>query len=136
MEPHIHGEWTDRALQALRSTGHPVTTQREAIVRFLAGNEAHPSASDVTTAIPDASRATVYKTLSLLVRMGLCDAVPSPSGELRFDPRIDDHDHAWCISCGRLFDLDPGVVSVKLPEGFTPARHRVVVEGRCAACAG
>lgn len=134
MELVENSPWTTRALAALRDAGHPLTNQRVAIVRFLEENEAHPSASDVGAAVPDASRATVYKTLSLLVRMGLCDSVPSPTGELRFDPRTDDHDHAWCTSCGRLFDLEPGSVRVNLPHGFAPARHRVVVEGRCATC--
>jgi Fe2+ or Zn2+ uptake regulation protein len=127
--------WWNRAMRRLRAAGHPVTSQREAVVRFLAGNGDHPSASEVWTALPQASRSTVYKTLSLLVSLGLADAVPSPSGELRFDSRTDDHDHFFCTRCGRLTDLTPGRVQITLPEGYAAARHRVVVEGRCSDCA-
>ncbi len=118
----------------LRAAGHPLTAQREDVVRYLAGNTAHPSAAEVCTALPGASRSTVYKTLSLLVNLGLADAVPSPSGELRFDPRTDDHDHFYCTACGGLTDIPAGAVRLTVPDGFTVARRRVVVEGRCPRC--
>jgi Fe2+ or Zn2+ uptake regulation protein len=127
--------WWSEAMNRLRAMGHPLTAQREAVVRHLAGATHHPSAADVCAALPEASRSTVYKTLSLLVDLGLADAVPAPSGELRFDPRTDDHDHFFCTSCGGLSDIPPGAVTVAVPPGFTVARHRVVVEGICASCA-
>jgi len=121
-------------MRRLRAAGHPVTAQREAVVRFLAHNSGHPSAAEVWRALPHTSRSTVYKTLSLLVSLGLADAVPSPSGELRFDPRTDDHDHFYCTRCGRLTDLEPGRVRITVPEGYAAVRRRVVVEGYCPAC--
>ncbi|MBW1879923.1 MAG: transcriptional repressor [Deltaproteobacteria bacterium] len=122
-------------MRRLRVAGHPVTTQREAVVRFLANNSDHPSAAEVWRALPHASRSTVYKTLSLLVSLGLADAVPSPSGELRFDWRTDEHDHFFCTRCGKLTDLARGRVQVTVPEGYAVVRQRVVVEGCCPACA-
>jgi len=127
--------WWNDAMARLRGTGHPVTAQREAVVRYLAGNGTHPSAAEVCAALPEASRSTVYKTLSLLVTLGLADAVPAPSGELRFDPRTDDHDHFYCTVCGGLTDIDPGSVQIEVPDGFEVTRRRLVLEGVCAACA-
>lgn len=126
--------WVADALVRLRETGHPLTSQREAVVRYLAGNEAHPSAAEVHESLPGASRSTVYKTLALLVRIGMADAVPAPTGELRFDPRTDEHDHFFCRSCGSLVDIPAGSVRVEVPSGYRVERQRVFAEGTCPAC--
>lgn len=135
MDPSAES-WSDAALRRLRDERCPLTSQREAVVRWLEGNELHPSAAEVCGALPAASRSTVYKTLALLVSLGLARAVPSPSGELRFDPRTDEHDHFHCVRCGGLTDVPSADVRVAVPEGFTVRGRRLVVEGTCPACAG
>ena len=134
--------WSEHALASLRAKGHPLTPQREAVVRWLEGRGDHPSAAEVRAALEGAgpwvgapSRSTVYKTLALLVSLGLARAVPAPSGELRFDPRTDPHDHFYCRRCRCLTDLSPAAVQVGVPAGFTVQARHVLVEGTCGPCA-
>lgn len=126
--------WWAEVLAYLRDAGHPVTSQREDVVRYLAGNDRHPSAAEVHAALPGASRSTVYKTMALLVRLGFADAVPSPTGELRYDPRLDDHDHFYCVACGAMTDIPAGNIQIIPPSGCEVTRRRTLLEGRCASC--
>ena len=64
--------------EALRTAGCRITPQRKAILDYLAGTDAHPSANQVyeeaKKQYAGLSLATVYNTLEILVKMGLIKA--------------------------------------------------------------
>ncbi len=120
----------------LRAEGCSVTAQRRAIVLFLHDNPTHPTAGDVLAAVtrehPQASRATVYNTLALLLRVGAVRVLPHEAGEARYDPNLRPHHHAVCPTCGVLQDVPEESVEVLLNGLRTPAAVRF--ELPCAAC--
>ncbi len=127
----------------LRARDLTLTPQRRAILRYLDGNQTHPTAADVFAAVthdfPMASRATVYNTLSLLVELGAVRALPCvPGGDTRFDPNAGHHHHVVCPRCGAIADLDAAHVHVAVEGGLAAQLRGLVAHVRfeqtCEPC--
>lgn len=120
----------------LRARGCTMTAQRRAILSFLEGNLAHPTATDVFDAVtrdhPMASKATVYNTLALLVEVGALGVLWESDREARYDPNVAHHHHAVCPDCGRIDDIPAASVEVRL-DG-RPTTGVVRFERRCPPC--
>ncbi|GDX80676.1 hypothetical protein LBMAG42_24870 [Deltaproteobacteria bacterium] len=105
-------------------------------MRFLSGNTAHPTAHDVFAAVnaehPDASRATVYSTLALLVELGALVPIRHGEAETRYDPNVSSHHHTECPRCGRLDDVAGADVEVRFRGWVTAATVRF--SAVCGAC--
>lgn len=125
----------------VESFGQKMTPQRRAIVDFLQGSVAHPTADEVMTAVnekfPMTSRATVYNTLNWLKSAGLVREV-FEGGTVRYDPNTSDHHHFVCRSCGRVEDIECDVISAlqicSLPGDPKIENYQVTVRGLCAQC--
>jgi Fe2+ or Zn2+ uptake regulation protein len=133
----------ERLAGALRERGHRVTSQRLVIGRLLRELDRHVTAEEVlrraSEQLPGVSLPTVYATLDLLAELGEARRV-SVGGPVLYDPRVEDHAHLRCRSCGVVTDVDvPFDTAVALraarEAGFTPEGAELVVEGLCAACA-
>lgn len=127
----------------IRAAGLRVTPQRRAILGVFEGPAAgHLSAEEVyeraRATLPELARATVYKALTELVRVGLLRSVEG-LGPVRYDPNLDQsHQHFHCLRCGLVYDVHPrDPMRIELAEGgFTVERTKVLWEGTCPACAG
>jgi Fe2+ or Zn2+ uptake regulation protein len=56
-----------------------------------------------------ASRATVYRTISLLVEAGLLREIDLGSEEKTYDPNFLDkpsHNHLVCVDCGKVVEFE------------------------------
>jgi Fur family ferric uptake transcriptional regulator len=87
------------------------------------------------------SRATVYRTLDLLVKGGFLGALDTGQGELVYEHVLghDHHDHMICISCGRIEEFhDERIEELQRvaaqKHGFTIERHLHRLMGYCRAC--
>ncbi|MEO1051679.1 MAG: transcriptional repressor [Bacteroidota bacterium] len=85
-----------------------VTHQRLVVYSALLKLENHPSAEQVYEFVkpdnPSISLATVYKTLETFVQKGLLNKVSSPEGQMRYDPRLKDHNHIYCLNTKEIID--------------------------------
>ena len=128
--------------EQLRQHGRKVTPQREAVVRALVGNEAHPTAeavhAAVTAELPNVSLRTVYQVLSDLAELGELHALDLGTGAARFDPNVEPHHHLVCTNCGKVRDVYAPFADVQVPvggaQGFVVDRAEVVFRGRCEDC--
>jgi Fur family transcriptional regulator, peroxide stress response regulator len=129
---------------ACRRRGLAVTIQRRTVFGELAGRRDHPTADQVYDAVrgrlPGLSRTTVYRVLETLVDAGLARKVHHAGGVARFDPMTTRHHHLVCDACGRLVDVDDGMVPpLRLPEssrtGFRIKDYSVSFTGLCPGCA-
>lgn len=127
----------------LRTAGLRVTPQRRAVLSaFIDGASSHLTAEAVgeraRREVPELARATVYKALAELTRVGLIQIVPGP-GVTRYDANPDqDHQHFQCRCCGVLHDIKVvGLGELQLWEGtgFVTERRTVIFEGLCPQCA-
>jgi Fe2+ or Zn2+ uptake regulation protein len=127
---------------AFRAKGLKVTPQRQLLFRLLHGHDGHPTAealfATASHQMPGISLRTVYQTLNDLVAMGELRVLHITAGSSRFDPNVESHHHAQCVSCGDLRDIhvpraqDLEVVGL---DDFHPSHTSVVVNGLCTPCA-
>jgi Fe2+ or Zn2+ uptake regulation protein len=86
------------------------TRQREQVYAALASTKSHPTAEDLHTAIGGSeqglSLATVYNTLEVFTKRGLCRRMIGPPGAAacRYDADLSEHAHV-ALPDGRLVDL-------------------------------
>ncbi len=129
------------AVRALfREKRLPVTDQRLAVYRHLAGSSAHPSAETIYKALkrkhPSLSLATVYKTLQAFHARGIISLVNAPHTEARYDVITGTHHHLICKKCGAISDVfDPTLdeLRARTPD-FEVQEHSVHFYGFCGAC--
>lgn len=119
-----------------------MTPQRMAIVDFLDGNKAHPSAEDIFASVrrkfPSMSFATVYNTIEKLKKEGRLLEVSIDPERMRYDPDTSLHHHVICRRCGKVADInhefDLTVPEQEL-EGYTISSNHVEFYGHCPECA-
>ena len=141
--PHDHA-----ALRhALEAFGFRSTPQRLAIYDHLIRADGHPTAEEIFHAVrpflPKISLATVYKTLEVLVAIGVASRLTGfeESGAARYDARREEHYHFRCLQTGAVYDLptrfDPELITKLDPEltselerkGFRVTGYRLELVG-------
>lgn len=129
--------------KALSEAGIKTTFQRLEIFREVASSEDHPDAESihrtVRRRIPTISLDTVYRTLWLLLDLGLISTL-GPRYKIRFDGNISPHHHFVCGRCGLTRDFySEEFDKLTVPEavkGFgTVETTQVEIKGVCSACA-
>ena len=114
------------------------TTQRDSIVRSIFAKDEHFTSEELFERIrrtdKRASRATVYRTIRLLVEAGLLREIDIGGEEKTYDPNFLDkpsHNHLVCIDCGKVvefedlnIDLLNDCVTRRL--GFRPMRQSIL----------
>jgi len=96
-------------IRVLREKDCRLTPQRLALLKIIAGSEEHPSVDQlfelIKTDFPTTSRATIYKTLSLLKAMGEVLELNLAGVGSRYDGNKPyPHPHVICTNCGRILD--------------------------------
>src|SRR3989449_11115133 len=93
----------------LHRAGLKATGPRMVILAALEQDHTHPTAEHLYDTLPQdhpsLSLSTVYQTLDVFIRTGLCRRVSGPGDRLRVDGTPQDHDHAVCRLCGAIFDV-------------------------------
>jgi Fur family ferric uptake transcriptional regulator len=87
------------------------------------------------------SRATVYRTIDVLVKHKMLNKLDIGDGRRRYENRVNysHHDHLICINCGIIEEFVDNRIE-KLQEkvakkhGFTLTRHNHQLFGLCSSC--
>ena len=130
---------------ALQEQHLPVTQQREAIARALFESGTRLSADEVTDRLRSGGervgKATVYRTLSLLVRVGLATEHDFDEGFKRYETKVGQaqHDHLICTGCGVVTpfqrdELNRLQADVARSLGFHVLRRQLKLYGLCSRC--
>lgn len=132
---------------ALETNDLRVTAPRRAVMRLVAGRgTGHFTAADLQADARmrriDVGRATVFRTLDLLLDVGLLERVELPDGEHAYVAcRTTHHHHVICTGCGRStdvgdYDLRSTTAAVEQATGYAIDGHRLELFGRCPSCLG
>jgi len=121
--------------------GFKLTPQRLAILDYLDGNTAHPSADEIYKALqdkfPTMSFATVYNTLEAMKQQGNVAELTIDPHKKRFDPNPRPHHHLICIACKRIVDI-PIDYDLHVPdekkEGYEIVGNHIEFYGICKGC--
>lgn len=127
----------------LKRAGIKLTHQRIEIFREVASSTEHPDAetiyNGVRKRITTVSLDTVYRTLWLLLDLGLIATVGPPRDRARFDGDMRPHHHFVCTRCGRTYDFhSDGLDRLPIPDDVRDIgsieRAHVEVRGVCVQC--
>lgn len=131
----------------LRDQGLPVTHQREIVADVVFSSDEHLSVDDIEKLLRDRGerigKATIYRTLDLLVRSRLVEEHDFNEGFKRYEHRLTDrpvHEHLICLECSKVTEFESPELfqvqnRVREAHGFVPARHRLEIYGICSECA-
>jgi Fe2+ or Zn2+ uptake regulation protein len=134
-------------LQELTLRGIRVTGQRKILVETIQDSDRHLDAAGLLVLArrrdQGINRATVYRTLELLKKLGLIDELDLMhlNGEKHFyEAKTDiDHMHLACFQCGRIEEFTSPLferlkAEISRQKGFHIRVTRLEVGGRCSHC--
>ena len=121
-------------VEVLRKEGLRYTSQRQAVWDEIKKSEEHRDAEHIYLQLKsnnhNVSRATVYRTIDVLVKNHMVRKMDLGDGRNLFEPRIDDehHDHMICLDTGKIiefFDEELENLQDKIAEkhGYKVVRH-------------
>ncbi|MEM7147309.1 MAG: transcriptional repressor [Verrucomicrobiota bacterium] len=139
MEPAIKEQVDD----FIKKRGLRKTAQREVIIEAAFSTTEHYTAEELWERArqidPATSRATVYRTITLLVDAGLLHEIDLGRDQKYYDPNFVDHphhNHLICIDCGKVVEFEDENVAV-LEDcitrrlGFRPTKKSLRIEACC-----
>ncbi len=127
----------------IRRKGLRRTGQRDVILQAAFAKDEHFTAEElcerVTASRTNISRATVYRTLGLMVEAGLLREIDLGNNQTTYDPNFLDkpsHNHLVCIDCGRVVEFEDAHIDhlndcVTRGLGFKPLRQSLKIEANC-----
>ncbi|MBK1826208.1 Fur family transcriptional regulator [Haloferula rosea] len=127
----------------IRQKGLRRTPQRDAIVRLAFASDDHFTSEELFDRVRkhnlNASRATVYRTIALLVEAGLIQEIDLGGDLKTYDPNYlekPSHNHLVCIDCGKVIEFEDDHVDLlnncmTRRLGFRPVRQTIKLEACC-----
>ena len=98
---------------ALSSENMKFTNQRYAVFEFLNNNTGHYDCDAIISKIIKkkkfkTSRATVYRTLDLLVKYDFVNKMTLDDGIARYESNVNrnHHDHMICVETGKIIEFE------------------------------
>jgi|TARA_B100000508_G_scaffold135091_1_gene126478 Fe2+ or Zn2+ uptake regulation protein len=107
---------SDILKKALKKEGLRYTHQRQAIWDELSASDEHRDAEEIYLALYNSglkvSRATVYRTIDVLVKNNLVRKLDLGDGRARYENKMDTahHDHLICVQCGKIEEFMDNVI--------------------------
>ena len=90
-------------IAALEDQGHRITVPRQTIAHMLEHKLEGFTAEEVIAELPAVGRATVYRTIKLLLKAGVVCKLTTMEGFPKYSlSRADHHHHTVCVSCGAV----------------------------------
>ena len=144
------GWWHGR----FRGCGYRITIPRQMIIELLNRTKGHLSAEDIYFELhklnPNIGLTTVYRTLEILVQMGIIFKFEFGDGRARYElaetPQgMKHHHHLVCTNCGRIIDytdfIDEEIELLSQTEkglskkfNFEITNHLIQFYGLCDRC--
>ncbi|MBD3264497.1 MAG: transcriptional repressor [Candidatus Omnitrophica bacterium] len=146
-----HAWWQGR----FRGCGYRLTLPRQAVLDVLSRTSKHLSAEEIYLEVrkinPGSGLSTVYRTLELLVQMGLVFKFDFGDGRARYElirntrDKNHHHHHLICINCNRVIDysefireeeelLSKTEKELSNKYDFKIKKHIVQFYGLCGEC--
>ncbi len=133
----------ERLNEFIQRKGLRRTGQRDTVTRAAFSKDEHFTADELFDRVrkldAETSRATVYRTLGLLVEAGLLREIDLGENQTTYDPNFLDkpsHNHLVCIDCGRVVEFEDSHLDllndcVTRRLGFKPVRQSIKIEANC-----
>jgi Fe2+/Zn2+ uptake regulation proteins len=134
--------------EQLKGKGYKVTNQRKIVLDVISENQGKHLIPDeiynlVRTRTPNIGIATVYRTLSLLEKLGLIYKVELVPGIISYEMSQMDmqhkHHHLICLGCGDVIEVKEDLLEnleekIALNHDFLIKDHILKFYGYCPSC--
>lgn len=132
-----------RVSDFLAAKGVRLTAQRSCLIDIVFSTTRHFTADELLDMArrkdPEISRATVYRTLPLLVESGMLKEMDFGEGRKLYDPNYatnPHHNHLICTDCGRIVEFEDAVMERRVDDiatslGYIPINKSVQIKGAC-----
>jgi Fur family ferric uptake transcriptional regulator len=139
MDPGVR----QRIYEFIEKKGLRKTGQRDAIIEAAFSTTEHYTAEDLLLLArqidPAVSRATVYRTLPLLVESGLLKEMDFGKDYKYYDPNYVDHpthNHLICVDCDKIVEFEDRNIEtledcISKRLGFSPSSKIIRIEATC-----
>jgi len=129
----------------LRSKELKYTSERKLIIKTIFSFNKHFDIEELFERLRkqgnNVSRATIYRTIPLLVQSGLITETLHCQDKTSYENIFNKkhHDHLVCINCGKIIEFYNEKIE-KLQEevcrqhNFVPIEHRLGIKGYCEDC--
>ncbi len=128
----------------LKKKGHRITRERQAIAEAVLLNRGHFDVDELfidLKARAGVSKASIYRTIPILIESGLLAAVYLEDGHMHYE-RVygrEHHSHLRCTSCGRIFEFSVPELSslerqIAEEKKFKSEGHKFEIWGLCSKC--
>ena len=107
----IKSKYIENFKSALKKEGLKFTNQRFVVFEILLTHEGHFDCEDIIRLINKAnkkvSRATIYRTLDVLVKYEYVRKLDIGDGKIRYEKKLGTkhHDHMICIETGDIIEV-------------------------------
>jgi len=127
----------------IKKKGLRKTHQRDAIVSAIFSQDEHFTAEELFDRIKqlnlNASRATLYRTISLLTEADLLHEIDLGDDIKTYDPNFHDkpaHNHLICIDCGKVLEFEDNYIDtlndcLTRRMGFQAVKQSIRIEASC-----
>ena len=134
-----------RFQEFLQQQGLKLTSERTALIREIFSTHYHFEADELLFKMKEKnvkiSRATVYRTLELLVKSGMVRRVHLGEDHYHYEHVTGNshHDHLICTVCGGVIEfhdeeLERLQLAICARKKFTPTFHNLQILGLCDSC--
>jgi len=141
----IASEHIDHFKQALQAESLRLTSQRLAVLEDILASDDHRECDDIFLSLRErgvpVSRATIYRTLDIMEKVGFVRKMDIGDGRFRYKNRLaqSHHDHLICLECGRIIEfVDRGIERrqelLSKEYDFQLIRHVHQLFGICREC--
>lgn len=130
----------EEILDRLESRGHRMTASRIAVVAAALATRGPFTAEDLVRQVRGVGRATVFRTLKLMLEEDVICRILLDDSSLRYrvTGRLGHHHHLVCTSCGEVTDFtdcaDDLMAMLGRRTDFQIEGHWLEVYGRCRKC--
>ena len=127
-------------INTLEDRGFRLTEPRRRVADSIALQSDAFTVEDLCATLPGVGRATVYRTIKLLVEVGALCKLAMPDGAPKYSlARLGHHHHTVCVRCGKVSDFRHSTVermlrSLNKEVDGEIVGHRMEVYVTCSDC--
>ena len=127
-------------MSVIEDMGYRITQPRRDVVKLLETKPDGFGAEEINAALPDVGRATVYRTIRLLLDIGVICKLVMRDGSTKYSlARVEHHHHLVCVRCGTVEEfLDSTIERLGRAIGAEVSGeilgHRIEFDVICKTC--
>ena len=127
-------------MSVIEDMGYRITQPRRDVVKLLETKPDGFGAEEINAALPEGGRATVYRTIRLLLDIGVICKLVMRDGSTKYSlARVEHHHHLVCVRCGTVEEfLDSTIERLVRAIGAEVSGeilgHRIEFDVICKTC--